>query len=64
MDVTKKSPKIVPRQRTESELNMKWEYIAELAREARAFAESKIQASNTKRSSEIRPRSKSSSSIS
>jgi hypothetical protein len=56
MDTTKKS---TPRQRTESELNMKWEYIAELAREARAFAEAKIMASNTKRSPEVRPRSKS-----
>lgn len=61
MDTTKKS---TTRLRTESELNMKWEYIAELAREARAFAESKIMASNTKLSPEVRPRSKSSSSLS
>jgi hypothetical protein len=38
----KKSPKMLPRQRTESELNMKWEIIAEMAKEARAFADSRV----------------------
>jgi hypothetical protein len=38
----KKSPKMLPRPRTESELNLKWETIAEMAKEARAFAEARI----------------------
>ena len=38
----KKSPKILPRPRTESELNLKWELIAEMAKEARAFADARI----------------------
>ncbi len=40
----KKSPKMNPRPRTESELVMKWELIAEMAKEARAFAEARIMA--------------------
>jgi hypothetical protein len=40
----KKSPKMMPRPRTESELNLKWETIAEMAKEARAFAEARIMA--------------------
>jgi hypothetical protein len=54
----KKSPKITARPRTDSELNMKWENIAEIARDARAFAELKIYEATVKG----RPRSKSSSS--
>ncbi len=45
----KKSPKIMPRPRTESELNMKWELIAEMAKEARAFAEARIMAAMRRR---------------
>ncbi len=45
----KKSPKMNPRPRTESELNMKWELIAEMAREARAFAEARIMAAMRRR---------------
>jgi hypothetical protein len=53
----KKSPKMMPRPRTESELNMKWETIAEMAKEARAFAEARIMAA-------MRSRTRSSSSAS
>ena len=45
----KKSPKMMPRPRTESELNLKWETIAEMAKEARAFAEARIMAAMRRR---------------
>lgn len=61
----KKSPKIQPRARTESELNMKWELIAEMAKEARAFADARIVAAfKTDNRKKMRARSSSCTSVS
>jgi hypothetical protein len=45
----KKSPKMNLRPRTESDLTMKWDLIAEMAKEARAFAEARIMAAMRRR---------------
>jgi hypothetical protein len=38
----KKSPRLGPRPRTDSELAIKWEVIADMAKEARAFYQARV----------------------